>query len=41
MVRDLLKSEGSDVGQGPGDDWFHGFCKRNKMSKRAASNMKR
>ena len=41
MVRYLMQSKGRDVGQGPGDDWFRGFCKRNKMSKRAASNMKR
>ena len=34
MKRDLKKNL-------PGDDWVNGFAKRNNLSKRAASNIKR
>ena len=44
IAKDLLDSKG-EVSRCqdnmPGDDWFAGFMKRNKMSARFASNIKR
>ena len=45
MVKDILNNnkiiEKRFKNNLPGDDWVNGFVKRNKLSKRAASNIKR
>ena len=45
MVKDILNNnkiiEKRFRNNLPGDDWVNGFVKRNKLSKRAASNIKR
>jgi len=45
IVRDILKIHNKTVGcfsnNTPGDDWINNFIRRNRMSKRAASNIRR